>query len=278
MYNAHGVSIALGVSLYYNILPPNKDNKMNNIQETLLFPVRDEEARKQFLIACLVVLAGFIIPILPFLLLMGYCAKIMRHIIDERKSPTMPKWEGSDWSAMLTDGVRLYGAQLVLTLPLMLVLGCGFVAMIGGSMTMSLAAYENADELISIGILFLFFGIGSMILFSIFSIPYGVIISAAGPHVVTNRSFAAAFQFKDWWAVFRRGLGQFILSYAIIMVLSFVLVFVMQIAMLTIVLMCVVPLIMIPYTAYSTLLMNTLYAQAYLAGKDALEAGLHATA
>jgi len=243
---------------------------MNNIQETLLFPVRDEEARKQFLFACLIVLAGFIVPILPFLVLTGYCAKIMRQVIEERKSPSMPEWQGSDWSTMLTDGLRLYGAQLVLTLPLLLVMGCGFISMIGGSMTLSVASYENVNELLSVGILFFLFGIGFMMLFSILSLPYGVIISAVGPHVVTERSFAAAFQFKDWWKIFRKGLGQFILSYAITMALSFVFIFVMQFAMMTIVLMCVFPLVLIPYTAYITLLTNTLYAQAYLAGKDAL--------
>ena len=243
---------------------------MNNIQETLLFPVRDTEARKQFLFACLIVLAGFIVPILPFLALTGYCTKIMRQVIEERKSPSMPEWQGSDWSTMLTDGLRLYGAQLVLTLPLLLVMGCGFISMIGGSMTLSVASYENVNELLSVGILFFLFGIGFMMLFSILSLPYGVIISAVGPHVVTERSFAAAFQFKDWWKIFRKGLGQFILSYAITMGLSFVFIFVMQFAMMTIVLMCVFPLVLIPYTAYITLLTNTLYAQAYLAGKDAL--------
>jgi len=243
---------------------------MNNIQETLLFPVRDAEARKQFLFACLIVLAGFIVPILPFLALTGYCTKIMRQVIEERKSPSMPEWQGSDWSTMLTDGLRLYGAQLVLTLPLLLVMGCGFISMIGGSMTLSVASYENVNELLSVGILFFLFGIGFMMLFSILSLPYGVIISAVGPHVVTERSFAAAFQFKDWWKIFRKGLGQFILSYAITMGLSFVFIFVMQFAMMTIVLMCVFPLVLIPYTAYITLLTNTLYAQAYLAGKDAL--------
>ena len=243
---------------------------MNNIQETLLFPVRDAEARKQFLFACLIVLAGFIVPILPFLALTGYCTKIMRQVIEERKSPSMPEWQGSDWSTMLTDGLRLYGAQLVLTLPLLLVMGCGFISMIGGSMTLSVASYENVNELLSVGILFFLFGIGFMMLFSILSLPYGVIISAVGPHVVTERSFAAAFQFKDWWKIFRKGLGQFILSYAITMAISFVFIFVMQFAMMTIVLMCVFPLVLIPYTAYITLLTNTLYAQAYLAGKDAL--------
>ncbi len=83
---------------------------MNNLQDTLLFPVRDAQARSQFLFTALIGLAGFIVPILPWILLTGYTAKIMRQVIEERKSPSMPEWQGSDWSAMFVDGLRLYGS------------------------------------------------------------------------------------------------------------------------------------------------------------------------
>src|SRR5436190_15714394 len=109
---------------------------MNNWQEILLFPVRDAEAPKQFLIACLLTLAGFIIPILPSLVLLGYASKIMREIIHERKSPAMPDWQGSDFNQMLIDGLRLFGLQLVLMLPLFILMGCAFMFMMGGSLSM----------------------------------------------------------------------------------------------------------------------------------------------
>jgi len=243
---------------------------MNNLQETLLFPVRDAEARKQFLFACLTVLAGYVIPILPFLLLMGYGASIMRQIIEEKKSPSMPEWQGSDWSEMLMDGVRLYGAQLVLMLPLFLIMGCGFISMMGGTMTMSVSTEDSARSLVPIGGLLFFAGMAFLTLFAVLALPYGIILSAVGPHVVAKRSFAAAFQFNEWWPIFRKGLGQFLLSYVVAMVLSFVFVFVIQFALLTIVLMCIVPLIMIPYSAYLMLVSNILYSQAYVAGREAL--------
>ena len=254
---------------YNNITPPrNKDKDMNNIQETLLFPVRDAEARKQYLFACLIVLAGYFIPLLPFFVLMGYCAKIMRQVIDERKGPSMPEWQGSDWSEMLMDGLRLYGAQLVLMLPLFLLMGCGFMSMMGGSFAMAFSADSDTNAIAPIGILFFVVSVGIMMLVSVLSLPYGIIISAVGPHVVTKRSFESAFRFKEWWAILRKGLGQFLVAYVIIMVLSFIFIIVMQFAMITIVLMCILPFIMIPYTAYLLLITNTLYAQAYVAGSE----------
>ena len=245
---------------------------MNNLQETLFFPFRDADSRKQFLIACAVVLAGFIIPILPFILLMGYTTKIMRQVIDEKKEPSMPAWQGSDWSEMLLDGLRLYGAQLVLMLPLLLFMGCGIISMVSGSIGFSTLADESTRSFAPIAGVFFFVGIVFITIFSILSLPYGIITTAAQAHVATKRSFTAAFEFKEWWPIFQKGLGQFVIAYIIVMVTSLIFAFVIQFAMITIVLMCVVPFIMIPYSAYLTLIMNTFYAQAYASGREALQA------
>jgi hypothetical protein len=243
---------------------------MNNIQDILLFPVRDAEARKQFLVACLVMLAAFVIPLLPALVFMGYGIKVMRQIVDERKSPSMPSWQGIDWSETFLDGIKLYGVQLVLMLPLLALMGCGFLAMIGGSLTMSLLAEESTRSFAPLGGIFFIIGISAMMLLSLLSLPYGIIVSAAGPHVATKRTFAAGFEFKEWWAVFRKAAGQFVLAYVLTFAMSFVFVIIMQIALMTIVLMCIVPFLMIPYSVYSSLISNALLAQAYAVGRDAL--------
>jgi hypothetical protein len=251
---------------------------MNNIQETLLFPVRDEEARKEFLIACAVMLAGFIIPILPMLVFMGYTAKIMRQIIGEQKTPSMPAWQSNDISDMLMDGLRLWGAQLVLTLPLLILMGCGMAFIFSGSLSFAALAENSKDSIAPVGMLlfvlgWLFFG-----LFGVLSFPYSVIISAALPHVAIKRSFQAAFEFNEWFTIFRKALGQFILGYLLVMAASFIFVLIMQIAMITIVFICVVPFLMIPWMVYQTLIMNTVFAQAYSLGRDQAELASHASA
>ncbi|HEX5839016.1 MAG TPA: DUF4013 domain-containing protein [Anaerolineales bacterium] len=244
---------------------------MTNLQEILLFPVRDSESRSQFLIACAIMLAAFLVPILPSLILMGYSARIMRQIIEQKKGPSMPVWQGSDWSEMLMDGVRLYGAQIVLMLPLFLLMGCGMVFVISGTIAIPVLAEESTSSLGLVGVLFMVIGTFIMGMFVLLSMPYSIIISAALPHVAVQRSFQAAFQFREWFSIFRKAVGQFILGYAVILIASFVFMFVIQFAMLTIVLMCIVPLLMAPYMAYQILIMNSVYAQAYRVGKDALQ-------
>ncbi len=251
---------------------------MNNWQETLLFPIRDAEARKQFLIACLITLAGFIVPFIPTLILMGYGVRIMRQIIKDRKSPSMPDWQTSNWSEMLTDGLRVFGLQILLMTPLLLVMGCGLVFIFSGSIGITAFADEANHTAAALGLILLFIGIGLTILFSVLSFPYGILISAAVPHSVAGDSFAAGFNFKEWFPIFRKGLGNFIHGYVLIMVMSFIFVFVIQIAMITLILMCIIPFLMIPYTAYITLVTNTIYSQAYVTGRDAFEMESHATA
>jgi hypothetical protein len=251
---------------------------MNNWQETLLFPVIDTEARKQFLIACLVALAGFIIPILPTLLLLGYGVKIMRQVLDERKSPSMPDWQGSDWGAMLLDGLRVFGLQFILMLPLFILLGGGLTLTMAGSMGLSVLADERTSSFAPVAAVFLFLGIGLFMLFALLSLPYGIIVSAAVPHAVATNSFSAGLNARDWFPIFRRGLGNFVLGYVFVMIVSFIFMFVLQFAMLTIVLVCIVPFLMIPYTAYLTLISYTIYAQAYNTGREAPQLEAHATA
>jgi hypothetical protein len=244
---------------------------MNNIQDTLLFPVRDAEARKQFLITCAIMLTAFIIPIVPTLIVMGYCAKIMRAVIEENKSPSMPSWQGSNWSELLLDGLRIYGAQLVLTLPLFVLMGCGMIPMLAGSVGFAAMPEDGNEAFATVGMLL--FSIGMMIFMfvSVLSLPYSVVTSAALPHVATRRSFQAAFEFNQWFPIFRAALGQFILAYVIILAAAFVFTMVMQIAMITIILICIVPFIMIPYISYQLLIMNTVFAEAYVTGRDGLQ-------
>lgn len=245
---------------------------MHNVQEILLFPVRDSESRRQFLLTCLVALAGFIVPILPMLVLMGYSVKTMRQIMEERKNPSMPVWQTSDWSEMMMEGLRLYGVNLVFTLPLFLLLGIGLISVMGGAMSMVISINQNANSFAPVGMSFFFIGIIFFMIFTFLSIPLAILLGAAGPHAVANRSFAAAFQFKDWWQIFRKGLGHFLLGYAVAFAISFVFMFVMQIAYFTIILICVIPFIMVPYIAYIMLITNAFYAQAYALGSDVLKA------
>lgn len=176
----------------------------------------------------------------------------------------MPASQGSDWSEMLVDGLRLWGAQIVLMFSLFILIGCGMVFFASGTIGFSAFAEKYANSFVPIGILF-------FLLFGVLSLPYGIVVSAALPHIAIKRSFQAAFEFKEWFSIFRKALGQFVLAYILVMAVSFIFAFAMQIAMITLILICIVPFIMIPYAAYQMLIMNTVFAQAYAVGCEQLK-------
>ena len=251
---------------------------MTDFQLILLFPVRNAFSGRQFLLAALIMLAGTVIPILPMLIVMGYSARIMRQIIDEDREPTMLEWQGSDWGELLREGARLFVVQLIFILPVLLLMGCGFVFLMSSPFLLAPSDTGDPNALSPVGIMTLVIGTGIFLVAMLLSLPLGVIIGAAQSHAVTRQSFQAALQVHEWWPIFRAGLGHFIGAYLFTMILSFILSFAMQVAMITIVLICVIPFIMFGYSAYIMLVLNALFAKAYATGRRTIQMADHAPA
>lgn len=248
---------------------------MNNLQSTLLFPVRDAESRKQFLITAAVMMAGMIIPILPLLVVMGYGAKIMRQVIDEGREPSMPTWQSSELGELLKEGLRLWAVRMVYALPFLLIMGCAFSFMGAGT---GLLASSDSDALPVLGGASMIVGLGLFLLIMILAIPLAIVMGAAEAHAVTKQSFQASLQIKEWAPILRKGLSAFLLAYAVMMAASFILTFALQIAMITVILLCILPFLTMGLSAYLSLITNVLFAQAYVTGRAALQAEEHASA
>jgi len=234
-----------------------------DLNQLLTFPVKDAQARKQFLIGTLIYLASFIIPIIPSLFAIGYGMRIMRQVL-RGEQPRMIEWD--DWGEMFTDGVRLFGVRLVFMLPIFLLL-CPLIGLNVALPFVIENAHQNAEWLILIfpllmGVFFLIFIPLSLVI--------SVILPAAEVHVTDKGEFGAAFRVREWWEIFRANWGGFLLAVAIIYVISFLLSFIVQFAMLTIVLICVLPLVLPGVGMYMSLVMYTAFAQAYKEGKERL--------
>ncbi|MEW5940770.1 MAG: DUF4013 domain-containing protein [Chloroflexota bacterium] len=233
-----------------------------NLSELFLFPVKDDEARKNFLIATLVYLAAFIIPILPLIVVTGYTARIIRDVVNS-ESPSMPKWD--DWESMLKDGLVLFGVRLVYMLPLFVIFFPLFFAMTALPIWMD-ASGGSEDQIVPI---FIVFGLATLCIFPI-SLAFGIIVPAAETHTAVHNDFAAGFRFREWWPIFRANVGGFILAYLIAVIAAMILSTLVGIAMMTIILFCIMPIVMPATSAYITFVMYAAYAGAYKQGKDRL--------
>lgn len=235
-----------------------------DLNQIFTFPLKDTEARKYFLIGCLVALAGFIIPIIPYLVLFGYATRIAKQIFNN-ESPHMIAWD--DWGGMLKDGARLLGVRLVFSLPILILVIPLMLAGIFMPIVM-----ENADsaQIDSVIIIFSLVMTASLCVIIPLSLPLAAIVPAAEMYAVDKEEFAAGFRFREWWAIFRANIGGFIAAFAIYYVASMILAIGLQIIMATIILSCLLPILLPAITLYSILIMYTTIAQAYKVGKEKL--------
>jgi hypothetical protein len=241
-----------------------------DLSQILLFPVRDSEARKSFLIGCAVALAGFIVPIIPYLFLFGYAAGIARQVFNG-ESPRMTRWD--DWGGLFQDGAKLFGVRIIYALPILII-----------AMPMAIAGFAmpfildnvNSSEVETVIAIF----VPVMLLFGcllvLLSLPLALIIPAAEMNVVDKNEFAAGFRIREWWGILRANLGGFIVALVIVYAASTALTIVTQILMATIILSCLLPFFLPAVTAYTTLVMYAMFAQAYKVGRDKL-AGMEVT-
>ena len=235
-----------------------------DLNQIFTFPFKDAEARKYFLIGCGVALAGFIIPVLPYLVLLGYAARIAKQIFNG-ESPRMIAWD--DWSDMLKDGARMFGVRMVYSIPIFILVIP--LVLVGMGMPI-IMANVNSAEADSVMIVFSLLIFAVMCLLIPISLPLAAIIPAAEMHAVDKAEFAAGFRFREWWPIFRINLGGFIAAFAIYYVASMLLGIVFQIIMITIIFSCLLPFLVPALTVYLVLIMYATIAQAYKVGKEKL--------
>lgn len=234
-----------------------------DIGHYLNYPLKGPDAQKNFLIGSLLMLAGFIIPILPILVLYGYLAQIVQKILDGEEA-SMPAWD--NWEKLLKDGLRFYGVRMVFTLPIIiLVFGLLIVYLAGFFFVMS--QDRPSTSLMAVLILVFFGAICLMI-------PLGFIISIlaypAGVHAISKRSFLAGFSIGEWGPILRKNLGGFLLAIATTYVVSFLTNLVLQLLYITVILACLVPILMPAVIFYMLLVVEPMAAQAYREGHEKL--------
>jgi hypothetical protein len=175
---------------------------------------------------------------------------------------------------MFIDGARLFGVRLVYVLPIFLFL-CPLMGLNFALPFIMESVGENAEWI------FLLFPImfgGFFLIFMPFMIVFSVLLPAAEVHVTDKVEFAAAFRVREWWEIFRANWGGFLLALAIAYGINFVLTIIIQFAMLTVVLICALPIVMPGIMMYMSLVMYAAFAQAYQEGRRRLATESNAVA
>ena len=86
----------------------------SDISQLIIFPAQDDQWIKKILIGSVMILLSFI-PIIPALFLLGYYSEIIRQIVVEGKSPSLPEWD--DLGKFFQDGIKLFGVGFIYMIP-----------------------------------------------------------------------------------------------------------------------------------------------------------------
>jgi hypothetical protein len=235
-----------------------------DLNQTFTFPFKDSESRKYFLIGCLVSLAAFIIPVIPFLILYGYAVRIVKQKL-HNESPHMIAWD--DLGGMLKDGAKMFGIRIIYALPILILMVPMFLSIVAMPFLMG---NSNDSQLNVLFPVFILIVLGTICLLLPLSIPLAVIIPAAELYVVEKDEFAAGFRVREWWPLLRANLKGFIAAFGVYYLSTMALMFATQIIGATLILACLLPFLFPVITMYITLIMYTTIAQAYKLAKEKL--------
>ncbi len=230
--------------------------------DTILFthPFETRENRKKFLIGTLLTTASFLfLPLLP--LIIGYGARLFRRAMDNCFD--LPEWD--DWGEMFMDGLRTWGAALVYSAPLVLFILClSSVWFIFPLLMIFLEESGVSEEIgatLAMGIM-----IPSMLIMLI-TIPLSLVTvfpaMVGWARAAHQRSFQAGIQVREVLAILRSNPGDFILAMIILYGAMMLLGMVFNVLAMTIVCLCLMPVILPAITFYGQLLQAALLGVAY---------------
>jgi hypothetical protein len=235
-----------------------------DLTQTFTFPFKGDGAWKHFLIGCLVSLAAFIIPVIPFLVLYGYAVRIVKQIINA-EPPHMVEWD--DWGGMIKDGAKLFGIRIIYAIPVLILAAPLFISAIVMPFIIGDGNNSHFNVIFPILMVVMF---GSICILIPVSFVLAFITPAAEMYMVEKGEFSAGFRIREWWTILRANIGGFVAAVVIFYIATMVMSFAIQIIGATLIFACLLPFLFPAITMYSTLIMYTTIAQAYKASKEKL--------
>jgi hypothetical protein len=251
----------------------NLDHSLQAIRDIFNFPFRDSKWQEKFLIGSALVFGGFIIPVLPWLAVLGYMARLMRDGERNSDPSVLPEW--TDWGDLFMDGLRQFGVSFLMGLPALAVFVVGQVIYLFSLMGITNGGGYMGDAangmafFLAILVFFVSLGLGTAL-----AIGSWLLMPPAMVHVAVRREFGVFFHMGEWWRILRANLGGFLAALFFIAGMYVVIMFGFQILYMTIILCLAIPLLIAPVSFYMRVLFARLTGQAYGTGQRALEGKL----
>jgi hypothetical protein len=234
----------------------------------LTYPFKGENAAGKFALACLVVAAGYLVPVVPWIFFLGYVYQIMGKVVIGDDAH-MPIW--SDWGRLFRDGVKLFGLSFIYALPINVIFIGGFFLYFVSMFAFALAAEASPNSAAPLLIGFIpFIFIFAMAIGYLLLLVFALVFPAAAGNLVAKDRFLAGFDFATMWRVVRANPGGFLIAFLLALGVLAFLMFAAQLVYMTIILCFLLPFLILILFVYFALVSGALFADAYRAGSENL--------
>ena len=246
---------------------------LDQLQYLIAFPFDDPKWKQKLAVGLAFVIAGFLIPILPFLFIAGYMAQLMRSVIDAPGRPSLPEW--ADWGEMLLRGLRVTASWLIAFFPSIILFVIGYLIMMAPALALDSAEMGDAElgrlvmlQFGGLAVGMLLFGLGMLLLLGL-----AFFLPGAITHVVATDRFGALFQFSQWWPIMRANLAGFLLADLLVIGVTYLGMALAYIFYFSVVLCCLFPIAIGVVSVYIGLVAAAAFGQAYRVGRQKLGQG-----
>jgi hypothetical protein len=181
-----------------------------DINQAFRYVFDDERWTNKILIGVLMSLLSFLI--LPALILNGWLVQIVRNVMGGDKRP-LAEWD--DWGKLLKDGFYLFVAQLVYTLPFLII----FFIALASSFGISGLSGELGEEAASAGFMATFGLLGCVSI--IFAIALLFLTPALTIQYAMTDDLGACFRFSEVFAIARENMADIFIAFVVTLVAAF---------------------------------------------------------
>ena len=244
---------------------------LEEVKKIISFPVKGEKWVLKNLIGAALILGNYILPLIPTLPVLGYAARVMKHVIND-EDPALPEW--NDWGSLFLDGIKVFGVVFIFELPALLVMLAGYAVVFIPVfiMAMNSNAKTLPDLFVPAEILGNFGGMAFFLLGSFLSLAIMMFLPPALGNMIVRGDFAAAFRFKEWWPIFKASFGGYLVAIMLLLGMYIVLVFAVEFLVFTVILCLLVPIGMSFVNFALLAVMMALFGVAYRDGVRKLAA------
>lgn len=240
---------------------------LEEVKKIISFPFKGERWAVKNLIGAALTFGNFIVPVIPALPALGYAARIMKHIIVDDEDPALPEW--NDWVNLFLDGLKVLGVMFLFDLPAFLLMVVGYGIIFVPIFIISLnpdSPYFASGAIPFIQTLLSFCGMAVSMLGIILIYGALLFLPPALGNMIAKSSFGAAFQFGDWWVVFKKNFSGYLVAVVLLLGLYMIWMYCAMFMVYTVIFCCLLPFVMSFIGFFLSLVTLCLFAIAYRDG------------